>query len=322
MLTSQIADGEKYAIIALPRLPLDGQNVPQSMELAPGLSFARRFPFDLEPHWREWIGTVRADQLTKASLILIAKSPSVTPDVLDGENERLIGLVGRFYQGLQIAVPIWADGDVMRLTGANRGGHVDVRQISSINPPSLTHYGKIGLIGTDALRVAAKLVPILNEFPKGEYLRLWRVLNAFFSGIVANDLRERLHQFCRCIEGLILADPGQTTKQFKSRTELFVGSRLHEFMGNLYENRSAVEHMNDPVLAATTERERSESFVEMTHDSENIARYCLLNILLKPDLLKSYKDETSLAAFWNLEKLDRSKMWGVPLNVVKLRKAR
>ena len=174
------------------------------MELAPGLWFAQRLPFALEPHWREWIGTVRADQLTKAQLILIAKSPSNAPDDLDGDNERPMNLISRFYQGVQLAVPIWVEGEVVRLTGANRGGHVDVRQISSITRPSLTHYGQIDLSGTSDLRIAAELVPILNEFPKEKYLRLCRVLNAYFSGIVENDLRERLHQFCRCVEGLIL----------------------------------------------------------------------------------------------------------------------
>ena len=147
-------------------------------------------------------------------------------------------------------------------------------------------------------------------------LRLCRVLNAFFSGIVEKDIRERLHQFCRSIKGLIFADQGQATRQFKSRTELFVGPSHHDFMGNLYQNRSAVEHMNDPVLSTSTDKERREAFEVLTHTSENIARYCLLNILLKPDLLKIYRGETSLAAFWNLDVSERSKIWGTPLNVV------
>lgn len=320
MINSQIADGEKYALVAVPRLPLDWRNMPQAMELSPGLGFFRRLPFTPEQHWREWIGTVRADQLAKASLILIAKSSSNNPKVLDGENEQLIGVVGRFYQGLQLATPIWIEGDVVRLTGANCGGDIDIRQVSTLNSPASIHYGHIDLIGTQSLQIAAKLIPILNGFPKGEYLRLCRVLNAFFSGIVEKDLRERLHQFCRCIEGLILADPGQTTKQFKSRTELFVGPSLHDFMGNLYENRSAVEHMNDPILAAISESGRRQSFEEMTLVSEEIARYSLLNILLKPDLLKQYRDEVSLAAFWKIKDKERINMWGTPFDVVKLRK--
>jgi hypothetical protein len=32
----------------------------------------------------------------------------------------------------------------------------------------------------------------------------------------------RLYQYCRCIDGLILSEPGNGAKQFKSRTELFM----------------------------------------------------------------------------------------------------
>lgn len=320
MPAPQIADDEKYAIIALPRLPLDLVNLPEETELVHGLGYAQKLPFSLAQHWQEWIGTVRAEQLAKAQLILIATTPSNSPGVLDGENEHLKGLVSRLYQGLQLVCPIWIEGDVVLLTGAHNRGQVDVRQISSITRPSTIHYGKIGLIGSGALKIAAELVPILNDFPKGKYLRLCRVLNAYFSGIADNDLRERLHQFCRCIEGLILAEPGQTTRQFKSRTELFVGPKLHEFMGNLYENRSAVEHMNDPVLSPQTEIEQRKAFMEMVLVSEEIARYCLLNVLLKQNVRLQYQDEASLAAFWSRKSIDRQSAWGPPLDVVALRK--
>jgi hypothetical protein len=55
----------------------------------------------------------------------------------------------------------------------------------------------------------------------------------------------RLHQFCRCIDGLILSEPGQGRNQFKSRTELFVGSRHHSLMGEIYAIRSDVEHLHE-----------------------------------------------------------------------------
>ena len=44
----------------------------------------------------------------------------------------------------------------------------------------------------------------------------------------------------RCIDGLILPDTGKTKQQFKSRTELFIGPRHHELMGDIYDLRSAV----------------------------------------------------------------------------------
>jgi len=170
------------------------------------------------------------------------------------------------------------------------------------------------------LRLAAEFVPVLDGFPKGKYLRLVRVLNAYFSGIAEADPRERLHQFCRCVEGLILADPGQTTRQFKSRTELFIGPRNHPFMGDMYENRSAVEHMNDPVLRGDSEQEHIGSLHEMTLVAESIARYCLSNILLKPALLLQYLDEASLGNFWSGGETERVAMWGAPLDLAAVRK--
>jgi hypothetical protein len=47
------------------------------------------------------------------------------------------------------------------------------------------------------------------------------------------DPMDRIHQFSRCLEGLLATAPGQSKKQFKSRTELFVGPKHHETMGTI-----------------------------------------------------------------------------------------
>jgi hypothetical protein len=317
-LVPQIIDGEKYALIALPRLPTNLPELAHGKQVSNGLWFTTRLPFKLNRHWRESIGTLRVEQIEGAQLILLAKCASQALDILDGENQHLLGLVGRFYQGLLLAAPIWVEGDAVQISGANRGGAIDARQIGNITPPGRFHYGQIGLIGATALNTAAELVPILNGFPAGTYRRLCRVLNIYFSGIAQNDVRERLHQFCRCIEGLIFAEPGKTTSQFKSRTELFVGTRQHDFMGSLYLNRSAVEHMNDPILASTSEKVRSDEFLKMTRLAEGIARHCIRNILLKPSLRQHYFDEASLGAFWALGDSERAALWGSALDLAAL----
>jgi len=314
-----IADGEKYAIIAVSRLPLDAFNLPDAEELTSGLWFAQRIPFSLEQHWRDWIGTVRSDQIRGAQLILVAKAASTAPDVLDEENQRLLALVGRLYQGLLLAGSVWVEGDVVQITGSNCGGTISVRQINNVTAPANTHYGHASLIDIEGLRLAAQLVPVLNGFPAGKYLRLCRVLNAFFSGIQEPDLRERLHQFTRCIEGLIFADAGQTTRQFKSRTELFVGPRQHDLMGALYVNRSAAEHMNDPVLTARDEAQRRAEYLELVVIAESIARGCLNRILLNLTLLPRFEDEAAAASFWSLSETERRSLWGDSMDIDRMR---
>ena len=55
------------------------------------------------------------------------------------------------------------------------------------------------------------------------------------------DNMERRHQYCRCIDGLIVPDIGKSRKQIKRRTEPFIGPRCQELMGETYDVRSDVD---------------------------------------------------------------------------------
>lgn len=310
-----IRKGEKYALIAIPRLPLDSANVPRVQEVSPGFWYSQQPPLGLAEHWKEWIGSVRAKQLAGANLCLCVKAPTATPQVLDEDNKRLMDSVGRFYQGLLLSTRSWVEGEISLLTGANSGDGADVRNITTLVPPAPVHYGPPNYIGADDLRTAARLVPVLNGFPQGQYLRLCRALNAYFAGMVENDLRERLHQFCRVVEGLILPDTGKTTKQFKSRTELFVGPGHHDLMGEIYQNRSAVEHLNDPIVLDETDQGKYRHFYERATIVEQIARDCMRNVLLRPKLRGYFESDAKLDAFWKLDAAERTKLWGPPLDM-------
>lgn len=75
--------------------------------------------------------------------------------------------------------------------------------------------------------------------------RLFRTLHIYCEARSTPDILDRLRQYCRCIDGLILPKAGETKRQFKSRTELFIGPRHHELMGEIYDVRSAVEHLHE-----------------------------------------------------------------------------
>jgi hypothetical protein len=51
---------------------------------------------------------------------------------------------------------------------------------------------------------------------------------------------DRLHQYCRCIDWLIVSSQGEGKKQSKSRAELFIGPRHHTLV-----IRSDVEHLHE-----------------------------------------------------------------------------
>ncbi len=318
-----IANGEKFALITLPNIPIDGTNLPQAYELTPGLWFTREAPFTLGGDWAKWIGSIKSHELLNPQLMLLAKRHSKKPGDYDEENEELRDIARRFYAGLHLTMSFHVDSEIMLITGANDRNSVDVRSMNLIPPTGLTPSAKYRPIGLRDLEAASRLVPILAKLQyQTTHMRLQRVLNVFYAGINERAPRERLHQFCRCIEGLILAKAGKTTKQFKSRTELFVGPRDHELMEALYENRSAVEHMNDMFIEETAATVRENYFCDLTLAAEYVARYSISKILRNAELLQHYRDETSLASFWDLSSSKRKELWGKPLDLGKLLKDR
>jgi hypothetical protein len=58
-------------------------------------------------------------------------------------------------------------------------------------------------------------------------LALFRVFHLYLEARMIRDNMGRQHQYCRCIDGLIVSTQGQAKKQFKSRTELLIGPRHH-----------------------------------------------------------------------------------------------
>ncbi|MEA2906283.1 MAG: hypothetical protein QOI12_3670 [Alphaproteobacteria bacterium] len=116
---SWIDSGEKYAVIGL------------SVSLDDAVPFQRMTPhhwafadarFDMPPHWREWLGTIRTKEVEGSSLFLLSKVQSQMPDILDGKNAGLKRRVGHFYSGLLLASPFAPAHSPVMLSGSRRDG--------------------------------------------------------------------------------------------------------------------------------------------------------------------------------------------------------
>jgi hypothetical protein len=126
------------------------------------------------------------------------------------------------------------------------------------------------------------------------------------------QLLDRLHQYCRCIDGLILSEPGSGLKQFKGRTELFIGPRHHDLMGKLYAIRSDVEHLHEHKYLERFDRTDRLDLVQKEAIAEHIARNALAHILRNPGLWPHFGNTAALAPFWKLNPTDRQKLWAAP----------
>src|SRR4051794_40531103 len=88
---------------------------------------------------------------------------------------------------------------------------------------------------------------------------------------------------CR-FDGMLLLRPGEGKSQFRSKSELFIGPRHHALMGEIYDVRSAVEHLHENRYLEVFDRAQRLELAKKELIVEYIARNALNRIIGNPDL--------------------------------------
>ena len=310
-----IEDGEKYALIGL-NVRIDG-HLP-SGKIAPNLWVLADPTFNVPPHWQEWLGSIRAREVEDWNLFLLSKLASLTPDVLDAENQKLQQQVSNFYVGLLLANTFAPAHRPVMLTGSRRDGEIGVRQQQDFDSPVPCLFRPYPPVVPEDIRLAAQFGEKLDAFAttpvSGGHWRLFRTLHIYMEARTIGDILDRLHQYCRCIDGLILPNAGETKRQFKSRTELFIGPRHHDMMGELYDIRSAVEHLHENRYLESFDRATRLDLVKKEAIVEHIARTALARIVGDDALWPHFANTSALAIFWALTPVERQRIWRDPID--------
>lgn len=313
---SWIADGEKYALLGL------GVKITDSavgdLDLSPNFSVISSEEFAIPKEWREWLGSIRVQEVEACTLFIACKLSSSTPDILDDENNRLIHRAWAFYRGLLLSAPFATAHNPVILTGSCRGGEIGLRQQQDLDAPVPNDFRPFPDVTVDEIRQAAEIAKRLEKLAEtrqgSNRWRFNRVLHLYTQTRTERDLLERIHQYARCIDGFILCDPGRSAKHFKSRSELFIGPKHHNLMGEIYDVRSAVEHLHedrylDPITRATqVDLTKKEAIIEY------IARTTLSRIVLNESLWPHFTSKASLTGFWAQTEANRKLIWGNPID--------
>jgi hypothetical protein len=313
-LASWIDDGEKYALVGL-AVQTDGV---LSEQTSPNLWVVSDLAFGMPEHWRQWLGSIRSGEVEDCNLFLLAKMPSGTPDILDDENARLENAAWRFYAGLLLASTFASAHKPIMLTGTRQDGKTDIRRQQDMECPIPCVFRRYPPISASEIRMAAKLAEGISALAKahlsGGHWRLFRTLSLYVETRSTTDILERLHQYCRCIDGLILPDPGDTKKQFKSRSELFVGPRHHDLFGKMYDIRSAVEHLHENRYLESYDRGIRLDILKKEAILEWVARSALARIVGNDKLWPHFANTAALGMFWKLDQTERRRIWGDPID--------
>lgn len=308
-----IKDGEKFALIGLD-VPVEPEFT--EMVLDDGMMALADRSFELPDYWKNWLGSIRVEQINECTLFLLAKCESQTVGIVDGEDKCLISKVGHWMMGLCLSQKISVTEGIFQAVGHCKDGKIDIRNFSSLVPPLGSIVSEFGPIGEERLISAANIAGGLHEITDKEaaYWRLLRCLHIYQEARSQRDILDRVHQFTRCIEGLIVPTQGNTKSQFKSRTELFIGPKHHELMGKLYDVRSDVEHLHENKLLEQFDRDQRIEIAKLEAVSEWIARSCLTRILLSPQLRAMFGNVMNLNSFWALDPEQRRMVWGDPVD--------
>ena len=186
----------------------------------------------------------------------------------------------------------------------------------TLDVPSLV-WGYPPILAKD-IQLAAELagkIDALGTAPlTGGHWRFFRTLSLYTEARTIADILDRIHQYCRCIDGLILPEAGKTKGQFKSRTELFIGPRHHDMMGEIYDVRSAVEHLHENRYLESFDRQTRLDLLKKEAITEHMARSAIARIVGDSNLWPHFANTSSLREFWALEETKRRRIWGDPIN--------
>lgn len=314
-LPTWVEDGEKYALVGL-AVKFNG-NLPPG-NITANLSVIAGSKFNIPAHWREWLGSIRTGEVEDCNLFLLSKLASSAPEVLDDENQKLQQRVWNFYIGLLLVSTFAPAHKPVMLTGSHRDDEIDLRQQKDFDSPIPCLFRRYPPVLPNDIRLAARLGENLETITAtpiaGGHWRLFRTLQVYIEARTTSEIVDQIHQYCRCIDGLILPAIGKTKQQFKSRTELFIGPDHHGLMGELYDIRSAVEHLHENRYLEYFDRTLRLELARKAAIAEHIARTALARVIGDSNLWPYFGNSPALEKFWSLTQAERKTIWGDPIN--------
>jgi hypothetical protein len=276
-------------------------------------------PFEIEEHWRGWLGSVKVADLAKSSLTLLSHAQSNCPAILDDENKRLVRIAMGVFYGL-LLVEIFCHDNGLILSGGNAGTGVSVRQVSDL----LRHLRPNGVhtrtISSVTLKRAANIAAGLRTIhvPR-QYERLRNGFDALLRGFREYSGGNRLHQFVRSIEAIVKPEIGRSERLFAHRCQIFVGASW-ELLRELYQLRSQTEHMNslDSVLEKYAPEDRESIARLRAYQAQLLASHIYERILTTTNLQVVFGSDVNIDNFWQSDMDKQQITWGQPIDVEEL----
>jgi hypothetical protein len=270
--------------------------------------------------WKEWLGSVRMERLGRANLVLFVEEASHNPEIVDEVHQRLDKTLSDLFYMLHLRPGIEVAEGADLLCGSSIDGVPGIRQMSQMPKFHQSKGWRRAPITTDWLEEGLVLRAGVTamDADRNLFRRVVRGLVTLFKGLQETG-QDRLHQFVRSLEGLILPDIGSTQKQFAHRCQTFAraGDDTRSLLLEAFEMRSDTEHLNpwDEAVQSYPADQREDVCWHRTRQVEHLACDAYSRLLRDAALRTHFRTEAEMAAFWKLPDNQRRTTWGKPLDV-------
>ncbi len=316
----QLPENHKFACLAFSGASVGG-SFPQQISLGNELWAFSESPFSLDASWREWMGSIVADEVEKANLVLLAEQGSESPGVLDDETKQLNRRARHLLEGVLLAgVPRFRS--LVTFAGATVGSRVQIRQVGRARTFYFQKGARPVAVSAEAVVEAAKICWSIEELSSEDYVtsRLLRGLDAWRRGLLELYNGYRLHEFVRSLE-TILNVSGRW--KFASRLKLFLEGppptdahddrEVNLDLVEIYKIRNEIEHLN-PLGTALEPASRGDDwqsvYTKLCLQAEIISRFVYRRVLSNAQLQRVFSTDQSVQDFWDEPAEKRQETWG------------
>ena len=335
-----IPNGSRFCCLALngPRL-----QTKQEYQLGPGLFVSnKQDALELEPHWVEWLGTIQANSFRESSLYITVVTDSRTrssneiplPQSLDNRVRlfhHALVLLGCGYNNSMLMV-----GGEKYYSGGMHVGPIRPGLTPCFKPFYRQHRAIESVDLERATKILTSLELMYTHVPERLYRRLRKGFNVWIRGAQeGEEWTEKLHAFVRATEAILKCTiarkrDAKTKKSLKrawrditptfihrGQTIVGAGKSSENFLRQLYDIRSSVEHIKDvmPTVRQVRGVHENEVFGFRALQAEILASSIYERILTSDTLLSTFSTETKVEGFWARRANQRQTTWGSPIDI-------
>ncbi len=301
-----ITRNSKFAVIALDDAT---SHLTDVVSVGNGVFFCPKAPFEVDPQWQKWIGSLRTKEIERANLVLLVSRASIKPQVLDDENQELerVALL-LWYSVLIVGVPAYTALNVA--SGGKLADEIQIRQVSRLPEFYYNVNNRPLEFGIDSAREAGRIfkaMDLIYQDPQ-KFHQLRRGLKSFQRAVAEEIDYDRLHGFVRALDAVVMTEKGKGRTQFVQRCRLFAKAEAETgaILKLMYDLRSRVEYQTDwnDLFPDFSEIERLRRANQITRQAEALARATYRAVLLESSFLYVFEETHAVKEAWERRAFD------------------